>query len=83
MNGYLQAAIILSASVTFISLPGLDDIARVAALLAILCSTASMASTVIALFRYKVDMERAGYVGGEGLVFISVRLRSLPALIQS
>jgi hypothetical protein len=70
----MQAAIILSASVTVISLPGLDDVARVAALLAILCSTASMASTVVALFRYKVDIERSVYVGGEGVVFLSVSL---------
>lgn len=70
----LQAAIILSASVTFISLPGVDDVARIAALLAILCSTASMASTVLALFRYKADIERAPFASGEGFVFLTVRL---------
>lgn len=64
---------ILSASVTFISLPGLDDVARLAGLLAILFSASSMVSTVIALFRYKVDIERTVvYVGGEGLMLLSV-----------
>jgi hypothetical protein len=67
----------LSASVTFISLPGLDDLSRIAGLLAILCSTASMASTVVALFRYKTDVERSGqyYLSGEGLVMLTVGLR--------
>ncbi|EIN11100.1 hypothetical protein PUNSTDRAFT_64302 [Punctularia strigosozonata HHB-11173 SS5] len=78
----LVAAMILSASVTFISLPGLDDLSRIAGLLAILCSTASMASTVIALFRYKTDVERSAqyYMAGEGLVVLTRRsiVMSLP-----
>ncbi|KAI0940341.1 hypothetical protein AcV5_001475 [Taiwanofungus camphoratus] len=77
----LVAAVILSASVTFISLPGLDDVARLAGLLAILFSASSMVSTVIALFRYKVDIERTVvYVGGEGLMLLSRRsvIMSLP-----
>ncbi|KAH9947203.1 hypothetical protein B0H21DRAFT_692432 [Amylocystis lapponica] len=68
----LVAAVILSASVTFISLPGLDDIARLAGLLAILFSASSMVSTVIALFRYKADVERTVvYVGHEGVMLLS------------
>jgi hypothetical protein len=81
---FSQAAIILSASVTFMAIPGLDDVAKLAALLAILASTASMASTVLALFRYKLDIERTSYLyphgssGGEGLVGFTVRFaRSL------
>jgi hypothetical protein len=54
----LVAAVILTASVTFMSLPALDDIARIAGFVAILCSAASMSASVIALFRYKADVER-------------------------
>lgn len=74
-----QAAVILSASVTFLSLPGLDDISRLAGLIAILFSASSMISTVVALFRYKADVERTVmYVGGEGLMVVSVRFSPLP-----
>lgn len=69
-----QAAIILSASVTFVTLPGLDSIARVAGFVAIMCSTASLASAVMALFRYKVNMERElSCATGEGIMTLSVR----------
>lgn len=77
----LVAAIILSASVTFISLPGLDDISRIAGLLAILFSASSMISAVVALLQYKADAERTMvYVGGEGLVLLTRRsiIMSLP-----
>jgi len=77
----LIAAILLSASVTFLSLPGLDNIARVAGFIAILFSSFSMASTVVAIFKYKADLERpAAHVGGEGLVMLSRRniIMSLP-----
>ncbi|KAL6307106.1 hypothetical protein BKA93DRAFT_728227 [Sparassis latifolia] len=75
----LVAAVILSASVTFISLPGLDDVARLAGLIAILFSASSMISTVIALFRYKAE-RTVVYVGGEGLMMLSTRsiIMSLP-----
>ncbi|KAI0065971.1 hypothetical protein BV25DRAFT_1868650 [Artomyces pyxidatus] len=75
------AAIVLSASVTFISLPGLDDVARVAGFIAIILSASSLMSSVITLFRYKVDIERPpAYARGEGLVLLSRRsvLLSLP-----
>ena len=64
---------ILSASVTLLSLPGLDDVARLAGIVAILLSASSMVSAVIALFKYKADLERTVvYVGGEGLMVMSV-----------
>ncbi|TFY80046.1 hypothetical protein EWM64_g3967 [Hericium alpestre] len=76
----LIAAVILSASVTFISLPGLDDFARIAGFVAILFSASSMFSGVIALFRYKADIERTSYPVTEGMILLSRRsvLLSLP-----
>ena len=64
----------MSASVTFLTLPGLDDITRVAGFVAIILSASSMMSAVIALFRYKSDIERSSYagVGGEGMIMLSV-----------
>ncbi|KAL0568569.1 hypothetical protein V5O48_013414 [Marasmius crinis-equi] len=55
----LVAAIILSASVTFLSLPGLDAISRVVGLVSALLATFSMIATVIAVFKYKSDLERS------------------------
>ena len=77
-----KAAIVLSASVTLLSLPGLDGLARVAGLVAILFSSFSVVSTVLAIFKYKSDLEKSGVssssgnvgVGGEGLVVLSVCL---------
>jgi hypothetical protein len=69
--GSCQAAVILSASVTFMSFPGLDNIARLAGFVAILCSAASMSASVIALFRYKADMERTVWhydMAGSGMM---------------
>ncbi|KAF9022699.1 hypothetical protein BDZ89DRAFT_956350 [Hymenopellis radicata] len=82
----LVAAIVLSASVTFLSLPGLDNIARVAGLIAVLFSAFSMASTVVALFKYKADAERAvSVVGAEGFLMVSRRhvVFSLPLVFLS
>ncbi|KAI0658603.1 hypothetical protein C8Q70DRAFT_917273 [Cubamyces menziesii] len=63
----LVAAVILSASVTFLSLPQLDDVARLTGFLAILFSGTSMASSVLALFRYKTEIDRTiVYIGSEG-----------------
>jgi hypothetical protein len=68
---------VLSTSVTFLSLPGLDSFARVAGLVAVLLSAASMTSSVIALFRFKADMHRAdAYGGGESFIIQPVRTRS-------
>ncbi|KZT29536.1 hypothetical protein NEOLEDRAFT_1056631 [Neolentinus lepideus HHB14362 ss-1] len=78
----LLAAILLSASVTFLSFPGLDDVARVSAFLTVLCSVASMVSWVISMFRYNnTELERTvRFVGQEGMVVISKRsvVMSLP-----
>ncbi|EJF62218.1 hypothetical protein BD309DRAFT_991084 [Dichomitus squalens] len=77
----LVAAVILSASVTLLSLPHLDDIPRVAGFIAIVCSGASMVSAVLALFRYKTEMDRTVYyLGGEGMMVLSRRsvIFSLP-----
>ncbi|KAH9833855.1 uncharacterized protein C8Q71DRAFT_772821 [Rhodofomes roseus] len=77
----LLAAVVLSASVTFISLPGLDDTCRIAGFVAIALSASSMISAVIALFRYKTEVEHPViHVGGEGLLTISRRsvVMSLP-----
>ncbi|TFK20580.1 hypothetical protein FA15DRAFT_658990 [Coprinopsis marcescibilis] len=77
----LVAAIVLSAAVTFLSLPGLDHIARTAGLVAILFASFAMASTLVAIFKYKNDLERSvSFVGLEGLMNISKRavVLSLP-----
>ncbi|KDQ63954.1 hypothetical protein JAAARDRAFT_118388 [Jaapia argillacea MUCL 33604] len=77
----LLAAVLLSASVTFLSFSGLDDVARISGFLAIICSTASMVSWVISMFRYNAEAERTvRYVHGEGLVLLSKRsvVLSLP-----
>jgi len=79
----LVAAIILSASVTFLALPGLDNIARTAGFVAILGSTASLASSVIAAFRHQTEVQRMTARGGEGFVTVSTGgtlLLSLPAV---
>ncbi|KAI0690265.1 hypothetical protein BC835DRAFT_1365422 [Cytidiella melzeri] len=79
----LVAAVILSASVTLLTLPGLDDLARLAGMIAILFSASSMVSSVVALFKFKADMERTVvYVGGEGLMILSKRsiVMSLPVV---
>ncbi|KAG7440014.1 uncharacterized protein BT62DRAFT_911598, partial [Guyanagaster necrorhizus] len=77
----LVAAIVLSASVTFLSLPGLDNVARAVGLLTVLFSAFSLTSTVVAIFKYKSDAESAvSFISGEGLMIISRRhiLFSLP-----
>jgi len=45
----LVAALLLSASVTFLAFPGLNETSRVAALISALCAAASMVSYVITL----------------------------------
>ncbi|EGO02346.1 hypothetical protein SERLA73DRAFT_104765 [Serpula lacrymans var. lacrymans S7.3] len=77
----LVAALILSASVTLMTLPGLDTISRIAGLVAIVCSTASMIASLMAFIRYKTDVTRpTSTIGGEGFVFITRRsmILSLP-----
>ncbi|GLB34349.1 hypothetical protein LshimejAT787_0112330 [Lyophyllum shimeji] len=70
----LIAAIVLSASVTFLSLPGLDNFSRVAGFVAALFAAVSMCATLVALFRYKSDLESpVSHVGSEGLTMLSKR----------
>lgn len=58
---------------TFITIPGIDEVSRISGLLAILLSAFSLISAVIALFRYKSDIEHpVAYPRGEGLILLSV-----------
>jgi hypothetical protein len=76
---FVKAAIVLSTSVTFLSLPGLDNIARIAGFVAVFFSTASLTSSVIALLRFKSDVDKAmASVGGEGLILAPVRFSMSP-----
>jgi hypothetical protein len=71
----LQAAIVLSTSVTFLGLPGLDSYARIAGFLGIFLSTASLTSSIMVLFRLKSDASRASTnISGEGFVIPPVSL---------
>ncbi|KAH9482108.1 hypothetical protein JR316_0004203 [Psilocybe cubensis] len=69
----LVAAIVLSASVTFLSLPGLDSWARTAGMVAVLFATFTMVATAVAVLRHKADLERPPSVGIEGFMIISRR----------
>ena len=69
-----QSAIILSASVTLISFPGLDSIARIGGLVAITCSVLSMVTSFASIFRYKAEMARGTSPTAEGFVMLSVRM---------
>ncbi|KAF8839287.1 hypothetical protein BDN67DRAFT_905823 [Paxillus ammoniavirescens] len=77
----LVSAIILSASVTLMSLPGLDSIARIGGLVAITCSVLSMVTSFVSIFRYKAEMARGvSQPAGEGFMTLSRRsiMLSLP-----
>lgn len=69
-----QSAIILSASVTLMSFPGLDSITRIGGLVAITCSVLSMVSSFVSIFRYKAEMARGTGPSAEGFVMLSVRI---------
>lgn len=69
-----QSAIILSASVTLMSFPGLDSIARIGGLVAITCSILSMVSSFASIFRYKTEMVRGSGPSAEGFVMLSVSM---------
>ncbi|KAF8179221.1 hypothetical protein BJ912DRAFT_855727, partial [Pholiota molesta] len=74
----LVAAIVLSASVTFLSLPGLDSVARTAGMVAVVFATFSLVATGVAILRHKADLERPiSHVGIEGLMVISRRTVAL------
>ncbi|KAJ7224955.1 hypothetical protein B0H12DRAFT_1149639 [Mycena haematopus] len=86
----LLAAVLLSASVTFLSLPGLPSAARTVVLAVVLLAAGAMASGFVALFRYKAELVdaaaapvNAGAVRGEGLTVVSTRsvIMSLPLVL--
>ncbi|KAI6042221.1 hypothetical protein EDC04DRAFT_2971771, partial [Pisolithus marmoratus] len=71
------SAIILGASATLISFPGLDSIARIGGLVAISCSVLSMVTSFLSIFRYKAEMAQgsaavhhAAAAAREGFVFL-------------
>ncbi|KAI6028799.1 hypothetical protein F5J12DRAFT_807775 [Pisolithus orientalis] len=77
---FVSAQIILSASITLISIPGLDSIARIGSLVAILCSVLSMVTSLLSIFRYRVEMaegsatlHHTGAAAREGFVFLPRR----------
>jgi hypothetical protein len=67
----IQAAVILSASVTLATLPGMNGIARTADLIAIMCSVLSMIISFISIIRYKADSAHGMPASGsEGFVLL-------------
>lgn len=76
MVGSFQSAMILSASVTLMSFPGLDSVARIGGLVAIIFSVLSMVSSFVSIFRYKSDMARGPGPSAEGFVLLSVSVRA-------
>ncbi|KAG0695996.1 hypothetical protein DFH29DRAFT_244339 [Suillus ampliporus] len=77
----LVAAVILSASVTLMTLPGLNGIARIAGLVAIMCSVLSMTTSFISIMRHKTELAHGTPTSGsEGFVLLTRRsvLLSLP-----
>lgn len=77
----LVAAVILSASVTLMTLPGLNGIARISGLVAIMCSVLSMTTSFISIMRHKTELAHGTPTSGsEGFVLLTRRsvLLSLP-----
>ncbi|KIJ11001.1 hypothetical protein PAXINDRAFT_85218, partial [Paxillus involutus ATCC 200175] len=65
----LMSAIILSASVTLMSLPGLDSIARIGGLA---CSVLTMVTSFVSIFRYKAEIARGvSHSAGEEFTMLS------------
>ena len=58
LSSFRKAAVVLTASVTFLSLPGLDSFSRTTGMVAILFAAFSKAATVVAIFKHKTDLER-------------------------
>lgn len=70
----LVAAVILSASVTLMTLPGLSGIARASGLVAIMCSVLSMITSFISIMRHKTEMAHGTPTSGsEGFVLLTRR----------
>ncbi|KAH7905201.1 hypothetical protein BJ138DRAFT_802848 [Hygrophoropsis aurantiaca] len=66
-----KATIILSASVTLTTLPGLSGVACIAGLVVILCFAASMVSSFTALSRYKTEMDQGSGLQAEKALYSS------------
>ena len=76
-----KAVVVLHASGTFLSLPGLDTFSRTTGMVAILFAALSMAATGLAIFRHKADLEHPiSHVGIEGVMVITVRDGCDPSL---
>ncbi|KAG1859317.1 hypothetical protein DFJ58DRAFT_840189 [Suillus subalutaceus] len=68
----LVAAVILSASVTLMTLPGLSGVARMSGLVAIMCSVLSMITSFISIIRHKAEMAHGTPTSGsEGFVLLT------------
>lgn len=61
---------------TLMSFPGLDSVARIGGLVAIIFSVLSMVSSFVSIFRYKADMARGTGPSAEGFVLLSVSIRA-------
>ncbi|KAI0030536.1 hypothetical protein K488DRAFT_54056 [Vararia minispora EC-137] len=75
------AAVILGASVTLISIPGLNELSRIASFVSIILSASSLVSAILAIFQWKTVVDQqTSYDLPEGMLFISRRsvLLSLP-----
>jgi hypothetical protein len=68
--------VILGASVTLVSIPGLNQLSRIASFVSIILSASSLVSAILALFRWKTDIERhSSYeFAGEGRMVLTVRI---------
>ncbi|KAJ6455157.1 hypothetical protein C8R45DRAFT_846045 [Mycena sanguinolenta] len=81
----LLAAVLLGASVTFLSLPGLQSIPHATALAVVLLAAGAIIVSVLALFRYEAELVdtvpvNVEFVGRKGSLIISTRsvIMSLP-----
>jgi hypothetical protein len=73
VSNMIQAAVILSASVTLMTLPGLSGIARMSGLVAITCSVLSMTTSFISIMRHKAELTHGTPTSGsEGFVLLTV-----------
>ena len=77
----IQAAVILSASVTLMTLPGLSGIARIAGLVVIMCSVLSMIMSFISIVKYKAELTHGTPTSGsKGFVLLSGSVLLLASL---
>lgn len=74
---------VLTASVSFLALPGLDPAGRSAGFVATLGSIASLASSAVAWFRNSAEMQRLAIRGGEGqyMTMVGVNVSNTSVLL--